>query len=519
MIMSTQMAVSAETFPKSTIVERVMNGYQALVSILRKPRIALVVLTGMSFVLRIILVSRGGQLYWPDEAHYFDSVELVRLAAGGDVVSALNLVLNIKAHVGFLLLGTIPATLQYFLQVGQGLSLESTVWIPALMLSTASVASIAVTAAIARRGGAGRREAFIAALLMASATSMFYFSRHVVPYDLSLAIALLALWVGLDPRPGTVRSVICGMLASLAFFTYYGFWTFAGIVWVVHVIWGKPKGAEIVRRGIAAGTGFVALPVALSVASLLRGMEPFVLAMAKFADSVNQGTQSEGWRLPWEYLWDAEHGLLIIWIIGVLAVIWFTLKQREIIQPRVFLWLGIAAAVYLILFIGSTGLEKFVVYGRLVKQLVPFFCLITAFSANCFLDQFEAKRPLVWLGAIALLIQIAFNFATPLTQQFPLDIERQIQATYGQVGRALTVKGPPVFGYDPNLKPQYVLLNAQYLYPISGTRKPPDGRIIFQTAHPLQFLPYQFEGHDPGERAILQSVDLSMRLIDVGKSN
>ncbi len=509
----------AEPHSKDGIFERVANRYQTIHLFPGTPRGALIVLIGISLVLRIVIVARGGQLYWPDEAHYFDSLELVRLFARGNLGGALDFILGIKAHVGFLLLGTIPAAIQYCLETWMGLSRESTAWIPALILSSASVISIALTDAIARRVGAGRREGFIAALLLAAATSMFYFARHLVPYDLALALALLALWIGLDPRPGSARSAMCGILASLAFFTYYGYWSLAALVCVVHVIWGKPKAAEIVRRAIAAGLGFVLLPTILSFVSMLKGLVPFVLAMAKFADSVNQGTQSEGWRLPWEYLWDAEHGLLIVWAIGTFVVIWVAIKHRELVPPSVFLWLGSVVALYLTLFIGSTVLEKFVVYGRLAKQLVPFFCLTTAFCVNYLLDHSSVTRPWVWSGAIALVVQVAFNFAPPLTQQFPRDIEREVIATYGQVGRALTVKGPPVFGDDPNLKSRYVLLNVQYLYPISGTRKPPAGRIVLQTAHPLQFLPYQFEGHDPGERSLLQSVDLSMRLIDVGKNN
>ena len=41
-----------------------------------------------------------------------------------------------------------------------------------------------------------------------------------------------------------------------------------------------------------------------------------------------------------------------------------------------------------------------------------------------------------------------------------------------------------------------------------------DGRVRF--THPLQFLPYQYEGFEPMERQVLRSNDIAMRLIDSG---
>ena len=34
--------------------------------------------------------------------------------------------------------------------------------------------------------------------------------------------------------------------------------------------------------------------------------------------------------------------------------------------------------------------------------------------------------------------------------------------------------------------------------------------------HPLQFLPYQYEGFEPMERQVLRNNDIAMRLIDIG---
>jgi hypothetical protein len=42
----------------------------------------------------------------------------------------------------------------------------------------------------------------------------------------------------------------------------------------------------------------------------------------------------------------------------------------------------------------------------------------------------------------------------------------------------------------------------------------PDGLVEVASApHPLQYLPYQYEGYSPGERQFLRDVDVRMRVL------
>jgi hypothetical protein len=54
---------------------------------------------------------------------------------------------------------------------------------------------------------------------MAGATTMLYYSRHLLPYDTSMALALAALWCGVG-QGSRIRSVACGALSAFAFLTY-----------------------------------------------------------------------------------------------------------------------------------------------------------------------------------------------------------------------------------------------------------------------------------------------------------
>lgn len=65
---------------------------------------------------------------------------------------------------------------------------------------------------------------------------------------------------------------------------------------------------------------------------------------------------------------------------------------------------------------------------------------------------------------------------------------------------------------DPSLR--YVLVNAQFFFPVDAARPAPAGNAVFETPHPLQYRPYQYDDRKPEARALLRSADLSIRLLE-----
>jgi hypothetical protein len=307
-----------------------------------------IVLLAVSWALRVALVLQGGQVFFQDEMRYFRSVRLLnQLVWYGDVGWALDDLLNKPEHIGFAWLGVVPELFRFaaarLLRLPDAAAVSDTlIWIPALVLSLASVGCIGLVALIARRAGAERGEALLAAVLLACSTSLLYWSRHLMPYDTALFLALLGLWVGLERRTVLWRSALVGALAGLAFLTYNGYWITALIVLALHLAVGQLAVPAVIRRVAATLAGLALFPALLTLAALLRDARPFYQALSGFAGTVTQGEYAEGWSFPWEYLWQAEHGLLLA--------------------------------------VGSTGLHTFVVYGRLARQLVAFLCLLGAYG-------------------------------------------------------------------------------------------------------------------------------------------
>jgi hypothetical protein len=251
---------------------------------------------------------------------------------------------------------------------------------------------------------------------------------------------------------------------------------------------------------------------------------PLFVQTASFSELARtQADFSEGARLPFAYLWACERGLALVFGAGALAALWLGLRGgRE--RARPLLWLALALAVYGLLAIFSLGFERIGVFGRQVRQCVPFLCLA---AAACWMQLIAPawQRKLGPIAALALVVQVAFNFSEPLQQTFPDDFAREASARFGRLRRELSLEGPnlrrPVFGgslpdnpnaWDPGAA--IAIVNAQHLYPLRGAKALPPGRVALRAEHPMKFRPYQYEGFVPAERAILREHDISMRVIE-----
>jgi hypothetical protein len=473
----------------------------------------LTLLLGLSSLLRVVLVVQGGQDYWPDERLYTQLVALWGEPRWHDVWAG---VIGRPDHLGFALLSAIPAGLHYALSSGLGIDPSRLLMLPALVLAHASVVTIGLVYAIARRTGAPKAEALLAALFMACSTALLYNARHLLPYDAALALALAAVWCGLAPRPA--RSMACGALASAAFITYNGYWLSAGTAMLVHVFWPVKSIGEwpaMLKRGGWCGAGFVAVPMALMALQWVAGTPLLVTSMRRLAGTITDGYLPEGFVVPWAYLWHAEHALLLLWVWAALHVIldrgaWAPDRQRAAAM-----WLACAAFIYLALGAGSALVHAFVVMGRQSRQMIPFLCLASAAALWRLVDTRRPSRWLLTAGAVALGVSTLTNFAVPLAQRFPRTLEGQIRGKYGDVDRMLTIFGPSTLA-DDRAGRRWLLTNTAHLYPPRAPRPVPSGPVALRFAHPLSFLPYQYEGFDPLERQVLRNNDISMRLIDLG---
>jgi hypothetical protein len=427
----------------------------------------------------------GGQNYWPDEDR--DNPDRILRALIDRDAKEIFSGLDDPHRPVFTALAIVPAAISRV--TGHGPIVET------LFFSMASVISIWLLAAVAGELGADEVESVLAAGLLAISTSFLYWSRHVQSYDLAMMFALLALLVGIQRGPTVGRLYWCGLVGGLAFLAYPGYWSTVVAVAAFCVIRRWTTWRQAVWNTLVVVGGVLTLPgfaIAVSAVSGGKMLERFVT----YSDIIAEGSFQEGWSLPFEYLWHSEHLLFVLWLASVLWAV-----ARFDIRTRVGAGLFAAFLIYALLIIFSVGLSKFMVYGRLARQVVPFLCLIAAAAVSSLWQSPDTRVRFAAFAIIgAVIIQAAVNFSQPLMQSFPADFiarNRPDASVTAQYQRLMWVNTKHLF---PG--PEPVTLPAHYV-------------TLAAARHPLAFLPYQYEGYTPERRAVLRSADTRMQLIGV----
>ena len=424
--------------------------------------------------MRLYLVFHGGQYYWPDEQRYRASQLAAEHLMQGDATGAVTALVR-PEHTLFPVIGVAPALLEQH----RGASSR----IPALFFATFSVAGILLLGRIASALHATPGEALLAGVLLASSASWTYYSRHLLPYDVSMTFALAALLAGIRHR-----LVFCGLLSSAAFLSYSGMWAIVGFTLVAPVVMASDDARRLARNALMVGTAFVVPIASLFTITALLG-RPLLRQYLDFAGTVSQGRFEEGWRLPFEYFWHAEHGIALIWLAclvpAALAAWQSSRRARHALAGVVF--------VYVALVVAAVVLEVFVVYGRTARQLVPFLCLLAAHE----ITRWQTRVPRVFLMALVVTAagQVAYNLHTPIVQVFPDRFRSDAAGVAASPGEELT------------------FIHADHIYPIPEEVRVTGARVLAASPHPLQFLPYQYEGYTPEERHLLRTSDIRMRLV------
>jgi hypothetical protein len=459
-------------------------------------------------ILRVILVFRGGQFSQLDENRYDDSRAAALEISQGHLIRGIALPLEGGDHVGYKVLGTIPALVEHAAGGDRA-------WIPGLFFGAFSVVVIGLLGGIAWRLSGSRQVQFWAVLGAACSGSLFYFARHLLPYDASMCLILAGVYVALGSPTHRRRWFMSGALVGLGFLTYYGYWTLGGFALAFAAVCGTHGRGRNYLRGLllhsallAAGlAAALALPVAINH---LWGTGHMVQGARNLSGSIVTG-DFRGHVVPWEYLWYTDYQELPI---AVAFMAWGLLKTwsgpsvplserwREPQTVNAACFLG----VYAMFIVTGTLLHKFAVHDRLIRQLLPFMILGFAFGAARWIEganETRARGFRTWALAAALAANAAFAFSTPLAQEWPGPFRRR--------GDLILMKRSDPVSADSYFR--YVNVLQFYYEPEVLKVRPLE--TLLSAPHFFQYRPYLYEAKTPEDRARREAVDSSMRLVKV----
>ena len=455
----------------------------------------------ISLILRCILIFRGGQYYISDETRYEVSRDAARFLWQGQFEEALEQFTISPEHLGFKVVGIIPALMEHI--VGTNLVL------PAIFYSLFSVLNLYLIFLLSQRSHAGSIESPYAILVASSCLSLLYYSRHLFPYDMAMSFGLLALYAA-PLRNQTVKtSLACGGLSFLCFITYNGYWSLAGFGLLTNILTNGGKITRILQKTILTAVGFIT-PLVLLIIVMLRSGTNMISAYRLFATSITQGSFEEGWSLPFEYFWHTEHA--VIFILGALSI---TAIITQFKDPRsdTQLWTGGILFIYLCLLIPSVFLQYSVVYGRLARQMIPFLSLLSAQGLVQIENRAVSGRRITMLILGIIFIQAAWNFTYSYNLAYPREFVTKAQAKFPkfEFSSKRLAFGAPVICQNNG----YVIESAKYYVDPPEVIPQVQGQLLLSASHPSNFLPYQYDGDPPATRHIFQTQMLRMNFYKV----
>lgn len=454
------------------------------------------VLLLVALVLRLALVWGGGQFFWPDESRYAAAQDAFLVMADGHPRAGLTSLVAQGDHVGFKLLGLLPATLERLTGVRDP------------RMAAAFFSLFAWTGLIflwqwARRTGASLEAQAWTVLLAVTCTSLTFYTRHLFPYDSSLALALAALFVGAKAKASLRRIYAAGALAGCAVLVYFGYWLLGGVVLVLLCGGQKSTWGQRILRGGAAGLGFASVLLAMWLLDQW-GEGTMIANTRKFSASITQGDFGQGYRLVWEYFWHAEGPVVLLWLGAAVSAgrrAWMDFRGEYRLPPVWILSVLGLVMVYAGLVLTSDVMHKFVVYGRSARQMAPFFCLAGGLALADWLSIRRRKMMMALLVGVSLAVNAAWHLGPVVTQMFPKE--------FRQLGEVRLAAAPPAEAG----RSYYRYVNVDhYLFEPEVLPYLPESILLFRR-HPYEFAPYLYEGSSAKQRARRRATDQRMRLV------
>jgi hypothetical protein len=451
---------------------------------------------------RVLLVERGGQHFFYDEGKFGTATEAAAILAKGHVVDAVVYAIEphlstFADHVGFKIFGMVPALVE------ARFGLDDRV--PAYFFSIFSALSVVLIAAIAYRLSGSRRAFDLTLLAAALSATLLVYTRFLVPYDISMFFALLAIWLGVKRPASYLRSACVGSLAAWSFFCYYGHWQIFGAAVLVHGLWLARTPADLLKRFCAAGLGAVAVVVALVGVShlgsgtLLGDMRMITKDQVAGTNDFRSGINS------WIYLFYGERAALFIWLAALGGALWLqfgagTARGGRLLTPVTLVAAGFLA-IYAVFIVNSDIRQSLIVHGRHSRQLVPFLILGFGLGWDKVCEKSRHAHLLAALAGTALVLNALWTFRIPLSQEFPVAFKVRAERLLATL--------PPIT--DGNS--YYRLVNVDHFILEPEILRDAPMETFLASPHPLQYMPYLYEGGSRAMKRLRLSIDHRMRLV------
>ncbi len=485
----------------------------------------------LATLIRIALVFQG-QYVFPDEDRYDRALDFWTAVTEFEPARAVTVIFKARGRPGAIVSYLPPALVQSGANRAFGTEPIQTSWIPALFtVSLAAVNTLLLWRLGVKLFGAGPAST-LAAILYGFLSPGLYYAQFLLPYVAAQTYLLGSLVVLPGREEGkrvAFRLLISGVLFACGCATYPGLYDQAIVLALVAVLLSGSFGIRKLVRLLWVPVGGAATFGLWELVSHLGWGPHYFESLRALKVTIVQGDFGEVWRMPVAFLWTADpllSGVVLVGLLAALARVCFAFRDSKTIAcllAAILLWYGFRVSLGV--------LQREVMYGRLVFQIVPMLCLVAGAGWLSLLRSWaENFRRLAGVAIVAALwagwnIRPFFQVAVPERFEWQLlhdhpeyDVIAYVSSIEG-TGRMspefdeLDQRLAGLHDARPDASVPVVLANTQAIFPVKGFREPADLDIIAEARHPLNIRALQYEAWNPDERAVLRAQPLSVMLL------
>ena len=193
---------------------------------------------------------KGGQFFIVDELRYGTGHHFLSYLSDWNFKGALQYFLSNSAHTLFTLFAAFAEFIRFsFLLLFFDSNLQAYtlntkqigIEISSCIISLFSIFNALLLYPIIRSAGGCSLQGSIASVLFILCSTNLYFSRHLLPYDISITLSLLSLLFLLKSKKNGKAFFITGVLSGLSTLTYFGYWPLALATWFCTILFSPNK--------------------------------------------------------------------------------------------------------------------------------------------------------------------------------------------------------------------------------------------------------------------------------------
>lgn len=453
----------------------------------------------------------SGHQFWPDEGHYLRAFGVLEQLCQGHIKEAVSILFESRGRPGFVVLSLLPAAIQK-LAGALGLSSSDLHYydIPGFFNVLCSLGVTVFLYIILLRAIKDRPLALTGIIVYSLLVNTNVYLRHLLPYDMSLFLFILALWLALRLMENETVDLKCaggaGLLAAAGFVSYPGYYLFVAIVFVAVFALARDK----IRAVLAYFVSFAGVIGVFELLSHWAGTS-FIRDSFILSTDINQGSFQEGYIFLGRYLIVVEGVIGVILALGFAVFVIFVLPRCRGVIKTIFLTV---IAGYLFHAAMGVVFQKMVFYGRLMHMYFPFLVWGSVWALALAGRRSIRRRWFAGVLACAIISFVQFGW-TYGQLHYPKDFTtRHLEIYPDQMIYRLSEHRP--YHVDAARQFPVTAVNVDFLYPITAHTFPfipsSNQKLLAAASHPVNFPAHGFEGYTIEERRRIREREYQMRV-------